>query len=121
MPTGCSMNKIVKVLSSSILIYRLSYLFTKPSFVSFCYLISAIAVCDKSKTVFDLHDTTTNDSKEKKARSSCNRFIRDGDRYEDEISQRKADLFFEELGLKEGNHILLIIDDIYNEKKGKHT
>lgn len=62
-----------------------------------------------------------NDNKKKKARSSYNWFITDGDWDEDEIAQRKADLFFEELGLKEGNRILLIIDDTYNEKKGKHT
>jgi SRSO17 transposase len=30
-------------------------------------------------------------------------------------------LFFEELHLKKDNRILLIIDDTYNEKKGKHT
>jgi hypothetical protein len=62
-----------------------------------------------------------NDNKEKKARSSYNWFITDGDWDEDEIAQRKADLFFEELDLKEGNRILLIIDDTYNEKKGKQT
>ncbi len=76
---------------------------------------------DKSKTVFNLHDTMANGNKEKKARSSYNWFITDGDWDEDEIAQRKADLFFEELGLKEGNRILLIIDDTYNKKKGKHT
>jgi hypothetical protein len=60
-------------------------------------------------------------NQEKKARSSYNWFFTDGDWDEDEIAQRKADLFFEELCLKEGNRILLIIDDTYNEKKGKHT
>lgn len=47
--------------------------------------------------------------------------ITNGDWDEDEIAQRKADLFFEELHLKKDNRILLIIDDTYNEKKGKHT
>jgi hypothetical protein len=36
-----------------------------------------------------------NDNKKKKARSSYNWFITDGDWDEDEIAQRKADLFFE--------------------------
>ncbi len=119
---GCSMNRLVKVPSKlNPYLSNFSNLFTKPSFVSFCYLTSAIAVCDKSKTVFNLHDTMANGNKEKKARSSYNWFITDGDWDEDEIAQRKADLFFEELGLKEGNRILLIIDDTYNKKKGKHT
>jgi len=61
-----------------------------------------------------------NDNKEK-ARSSYNWFITDGDWDEDEIAQRKADLFFEELDLKKGSMIMLIIDDTYNEKKGRHT
>jgi hypothetical protein len=119
---GCSMNKLVKVPSKlNPYLANFSDLFTKPSFVSFCYLTTAIAVCDKSKTVFNLHDAMADDNKEKKARSSYNWFITDGDWDEDEIAQRKADLFFEELCLKEGNRILLIIDDTYNEKKGKHT
>jgi len=40
------------------------------------------------------------DNKEKKGRSSYNWFITDGDWDEEEIAQRKADLFFEELGIK---------------------
>ena len=119
---GCSMNKLVKVPSKfDPYLASFSDLFTKPSFVSFCYLTTAIAVCDKSKTIFNLHDIMAKDNKDRKARSSYNWFITNGDWDEDEIAQRKADLFFEELGLKEGNRILLIIDDTYNEKKGKHT
>lgn len=119
---GCSMNKLVKVPSKlNPYLANFSDLFTKPSFISFRYLTTAIAVCDKSKTVFSLHDAMANDNREKKARSSYNWFITDGDWDEDEIAQRKADLFFEELYLKKGSQILLIIDDTYNEKKGKHT
>jgi hypothetical protein len=62
-----------------------------------------------------------NDNKEKKGRSSYNWFVTDGDWDEDEVAQRKADLFFEELGLEERDRVLLIIDDTYNEKKGKQT
>ena len=76
---------------------------------------------DKSKTVFNLKETMADDNKDKKGRSSYNWFITNGDWDEDEIAQRKADLFFEELCLKKDNRILLIIDDTYNEKKGKHT
>jgi hypothetical protein len=116
------MNKLVKVPSKfDPYLANFSDLFTKPSFESFCYLTTAIAVCDKSKTIFNLHDTMAKDNRDKKARSSYNWFITNGDWDENEIAQRKADLFFEELGLKEGNRILLIIDDTYNEKKGKHT
>ena len=116
------MNKLVKV-PSKLNPYLASFsdLFTRPSYVSFCHLTTTIAVCNKSKTIFNLHETMADDNKEKKGRSSYNWFITDGDWDENEIAQRKADLFFEELGLKEGNRILLIIDDTYNEKKGKHT
>ena len=116
------MNKLVKV-PSKLNPYLASFsdLFTRPSFTSFCHLTTTIAVCDKSKTIFNLHETMADDNREKKGRSSYNWFITDGDWDEDEIAQRKADLFFEELHLKEGSRILLIIDDTYNEKKGKHT
>jgi hypothetical protein len=119
---GSSMNKLVKVpLKLNPYLASFSDLFTRPSYVSFCHLTTTIAVCNKSKTIFNLHETMADDNKEKKGRSSYNWFITDGDWDENEIAQRKADLFFEELGLKEGNRILLIIDDTYNEKKGKHT
>ena len=119
---GSSMNKLVKV-PSKLDPYLASFsdLFTRPSYVSFCHMTTTIAVCNKSKTIFNLHETMANDNKEKKGRSSYNWFITDGDWDENEIAQRKADLFFEELGLRKGDRILLIIDDTYNEKKGKHT
>ena len=116
------MNKLVKVPSKlDPYLSSFSDLFTRPSYTSFCHMIASIAVCDKSKTIFSLHETMADDNKEKKGRSSYNWFITDGDWDEEEIAQRKADLFFEELRIKEGNRILLIIDDIYNEKKGRHT
>jgi hypothetical protein len=116
------MNKLVKVPSKfDPYLSSFSNLFTRPSYASFCHLTVSIAICDKSKTIFNLHETMADDNKEKKGRSSYNWFITDGDWDEEEIAQRKADLFFEEIGIKEGNRILLIIDDTYNEKKGKHT
>jgi hypothetical protein len=116
------MNKLVKV-PSKLNPYLASFsdLFTRPSFISFCHMTTTIAVCNKSKTVFNLHETMADNNKEKKGRSSYNWFFTDGDWDEDEIAQKKADLFFEELHFHEGNRILLIIDDTYNEKKGKHT
>ncbi len=98
-----------------------SDLFTKPSFISFRHLTSALAVCTKSKTIYNLHETMSNANKEKKSRSAYNWFIAEGDWDEDEIAQRKADMFFEAVHLQEGDRILLIIDDTYNEKKGKCT
>ncbi len=119
---GCSMNKLVKVpLKLNPYLANFSDLFTRPSFISFCHITTTIAVCNKSKTVFNLHETMSDENKEKKGRSSYNWFITDGDWDEDEIAQRKADLFLEELCLKKGDRRLLIIDDTYNEKKGKHT
>lgn len=122
MPLGCSMNKLVRVpYKLKPYLDNFSDLFTKPGFNSFCHLTAAIAVCNKSKTVSNLHETMANDNKEKKGRSSYNWFITEGDWDEDEVAQRKADLFFEELGLEERDRVLLIIDDTYNEKKGKQT
>lgn len=119
---GSSMNKLVKVPSKlSPYLSGFSDLFTRPSYTSFCHMTVSIAVCDKSKTIFNLHETMAEDNEEKKGRSSYNWFITDGDWDEEEIAQRKADLFFEEIGVKTGDRILLIIDDTYNEKKGKHT
>jgi hypothetical protein len=89
---GCSMNKLVKVPSKfDPYLASFSDLSTKPSFVSFCYLTTAIAVCDKSKTIFNLHDTMAKDNRDKKARSSYNWFITNGGRDEDEIAQRMGD------------------------------
>jgi len=40
---------------------------------------------------------------------------------EDEVAQRKADLFFREIGLFPGDRLLLVIDDTFVEKKGDKT
>jgi len=79
------MNKLVVVPSKfNPYLSNFSDLFTKPGFVSFRYLTTAIAVCDNSKTVFSLHDTMANGNGEKKGRSSYSRFITDGHWDEDE-------------------------------------
>ena len=96
-------------------------LFTKPSDRSFRDLCAALSVCDKSKTVANLCDTMADCSKGKKARSSYNWFFSDANWDENEVAQRKVDLFIEHLSLKDNDKILLIIDDTYNEKEGTQT
>jgi len=78
-------------------------------------------VCDKSKTVANLCDTMADCRKGKKARSSYNWFFSDANWDENEVAQRKVDLFIEHLSLKNDDKILLIIDDTYNEKEGTQT
>jgi len=96
-------------------------LFTKPSYSSFRDLCGALSVCDKSKTVANLCDTMAECSKKKKARSSYNWFLSDANWDENEVAQRKVDLFIEHLCLKENDKMLLIIDDTFNEKEGTQT
>ena len=96
-------------------------LFTKPSYGSFRDLCGALSVCDKSKTVANLCDTMAECSKRKKARSSYNWFLSDANWDENEVAQRKVDLFIEHLCLKENDKMLLIIDDTFNEKEGTQT
>jgi hypothetical protein len=96
-------------------------LFTKPSYGSFRDLCAALSVCDKSKTVANLCDTMADCRKGKKARSSYNWFFSDANWDENEVAQRKVDLFIEHLSLKNDDKMLLIIDDTYNEKEGTQT
>jgi len=91
-------------------------LFTKPSYSSFRDLSAALSVCDKSKTVANLCDTMADCREGKKARSSYNWFFSDANWDENEVAQRKLDLFIDKLSLKDNDKILLIIDDTYNEK-----
>jgi hypothetical protein len=116
------MIKIVKVpLQLEPFLNEFEDLFTKPSYRSFRDLCGALSVCAKSKTVANLCDTMAECRKGKKARSSYNWFFSDANWNEDEVAQRKVDLFIDSLRLKENNKILLIIDDTYNEKEGKQT
>lgn len=116
------MIKIVKVpLQLEPFLKEFEDLFTKPSYGSFRDLCGALSVCAKSKTVANLCDTMAECRKGKKARSSYNWFFSDANWNEDEVAQRKVDLFVDSLRLKENNKMLLIIDDTYNEKEGKQT
>lgn len=94
-------------------------LFAKPSSVSFSQLMSAIAVCDKQKNVYNLYDTMA--LEDKKNRSSYNWFFNNAKWDEDEVADRKAEMFFKAVGLKKGDRILFIVDDTYEEKKGNAT
>ncbi len=116
------MIKIVKTpLQLESFLERFRDIFTKPSYVSFRDLCGALSVCDKSKTVSNLCDTMAECRKGKKARSSYNWFFSDADWDENEVAQRKVDLFIESLCLKDHDRVLLIIDDTYNEKEGNNT
>jgi hypothetical protein len=95
-----------------------SDMFTHPSHKSFSDMISAVSVCDKSKTISNLTDTMANDREGKKARSSYNWFFTDAKWDESKVAQRKATLFFEAMNLCENDRLLLIIDDTYAEKEG---
>jgi hypothetical protein len=96
-----------------------SDLFTKPSLASFSQLMSAIAVCDKQKNVYNLYNTMA--LEDKKNRSSYNWFFNNAKWDEDEIADRKAEMLFKAVGLKKGDQILFIVDDTYEEKKGNAT
>jgi hypothetical protein len=49
-----------------------------------------IAVCNKSKTILNLHEIMADNNKEEKGRSSYNWFFTDGDWDEDEIAGEKS-------------------------------
>lgn len=110
---------IPRELGSSLL--NLEDLFTKPSFDSFCHMASAGAICYKRRTINNLHDTVAKDFEDRKARSSYNWFFNRAEWSEDELAQRKAEMFLGALDLKQGDMVLLIIDDTYVEKKGRAT
>jgi len=63
--------------------------------------MATLAVCSKSKTIANLHDTMADDCSYKKSRSTYNWFITKGKWDEDEVAQRKADQFFEALNLNQ--------------------
>lgn len=94
-------------------------LFTKPSYESFCHMTTAIAICEKSRTVKNLHNTLANGGR--KSRRAYEWFFKDAKWDEDRVAQHKAEAFFRAIKLKKGDMILLIIDDTHKNKKGKMT
>ena len=58
---------------------------------------------------------------DKKSSSTYDWFFTQASWNEDEVAQRKADMFFKALDLEKKDRILLIIDDTYKEKKGNCT
>jgi len=91
--------------------------FTKPSYRSFTQLLGAIITMEKSRTVRRLHKKISNG----KSRTAYEYFFLEARWNEDEVAQRKADLFFREIGLFPGDRLLLVIDDTFVEKKGDKT
>jgi hypothetical protein len=64
---GRSMNKLVKVpLKLNPYLASFSDLFIRSSYVSFCRMTTTIAVCNKSKTIFNLHETMADDNNKRK-------------------------------------------------------
>lgn len=100
---------------------RFKSMFTKPSYRSFSQMGTAIAVCQKPRTVNNLHDTLAKGKGKKKSRRAYNWFFKDAKWDEDKVAQVKADGFFRTIKLKKRDRILLIIDDTNKEKKGKKT
>ena len=66
--------------------------FTKPSYRSFTQLVGAIITMEKSRTVRGLHKKISNG----KSRTAYEYFFLEAKWNEDEVAQRKADLFFRE-------------------------
>jgi len=58
---------------------------------------------------------------DKKSRAAYEWFFTTAKWDEDELAQRKAELFYQLMGIKPGDRLLLIVDDTLNEKKGKAT
>lgn len=93
--------------------------FTKPSHESMTQLAGAVIAMDKDRTIRRLHKTLS--KLERKSRTAYEYFFHEARWDEDEVAQRKADLFFEASKLEEGDRLFLIIDDTYQEKKGDKT
>ncbi|MFQ5976026.1 MAG: IS701 family transposase [Candidatus Hydrothermarchaeales archaeon] len=93
--------------------------FTKPSHKSMTQLAGAVIGMDKNRTVRRLHRMLS--KKERKSRTAYEYFFNEARWDEDEVAQRKADLFFEASKVEKGDRLFLIIDDTYQEKKGDKT
>jgi len=96
-------------------------LFTKPIFENFSYMASAIMACTGSKNIQNLHGTISDTCEDKKDYQTYRYFFNKAKWDENEVAQKKADLFFKAVGAKKGKRILIIIDDTFNEKKGEKT
>jgi hypothetical protein len=96
-------------------------LFTSPSFENFSYMVSAITACTDPKNIQNLHGTIADTCEDKKDYQTYRYFFGKAKWDENEIAQRKADIFFKSIGAKKGELILIVVDDTLNKKKGKKT
>lgn len=114
------MIKLVRVpLKLEYLLRNFKALFTKPSYISFCQMTSAINVCEKSRNVQNIHDTWADEYG--KSRTAYGYFFNEAKWSEDEMAQSKANMFFNTLKVEKGKRLLLIIDDTCEDKKGTKT
>lgn len=93
-------------------------LFTLRSLESLEHVVAGLIVSDR-KTVRGLHSRMVGE--DKKSRAAYEWFFTTAKWDENELAQRKADLFYELMGIKPKDKLLLIIDDTLNEKNGKAT
>ena len=93
-------------------------LFTLRSLESLEHIVAGLIVSDR-KTVRGLHSRLVGE--DKKSRAAYEWFFTTAKWDEDELAQRKAELFYRLMDIKQGDKLLLIVDDTLNEKKGKAT
>ena len=98
-----------------------SDLFTNPSYNNFIYMVAAITACMLPKNIQNLHGTIANTCKNKKDYQTYRYFFEKAKWNENEVAQKKADLFFKAVGAKKGRRILIIVDDTFKKKKGEKT
>lgn len=93
--------------------------FTNPSYESFQHLTLGVIACQKPRNVVNLHSSLAKDLR--KSRTAYEYFFLQGKWSDIEVANRKAELFFNSVALKDGDTILLVIDDTHKEKKGEDT
>lgn len=80
---------------------------------------SIIACSDKPRNLQNLHAKLGDGFR--KSRTAYEYFLNQGKWRDTEVAQRKAELFYDAVGIKPGDTVLLIVDDTHREKKGKAT
>jgi len=94
--------------------------FTSPGHESMRQLTTSIIACsDKPRNLQNLHAKLGDGFK--KSRTAYEYFLNQGKWRDTEVARRKAELFYDAVGIKSGDTVLLIIDDTHKEKKGKAT
>ena len=98
-----------------------SDLFTNPGYNNFTYMVTAITACMLPKNIQNLHETIANTCENKKDYQTYRYFFEKAKWDENEIAQKKADLFFKAVGAGKRKRILIIVDDTFKKKKGENT